>query len=71
MGEISFDYERSLEHDLAFYYDNLKVCSFVNETSRARIENKWYPFKHRTSYLILWFSLLDFLLESQIAQMQN
>lgn len=37
MDEISYDYldyERSLERDLAIYYDNLKVYSFVNETSR-------------------------------------
>ena len=34
MNEISYDYERSLEQDLAIYYDNLKVYSFVNETSR-------------------------------------
>ena len=34
MDEISYDYERSLEQDLAIYYDNLKVYSFVNETLR-------------------------------------
>ena len=36
---------------------------------QERIENKWYTFKHRHGYLILWFSLLDldFLIES-IAQ---
>ena len=39
MDEISYDYERSLEQDLAIYYDNLKVYSFVNETSRE--DRKW------------------------------
>ena len=26
--------DMSLEHDLVFYYDNLKAYSFVDETSR-------------------------------------
>ena len=37
---------------------------------QERIENNWYAFKHRNGYLILWFSLLDFFIES-IAQITN